>query len=260
MDSTSLDGIVNPEVWLRIPWAYSIAMLLSVAIFFLVAKLLPIPRSQPGLPPFEKWTLVGAAFIGGTLGGKLPFVLAQKNWWSLEPWFMDGKTITTGLVGAYVAVEVAKAIQGIQVKTGDGFALPLAAALAVGRWGCFFNGCCYGAVCNLPWGVTFAGIDGVRHPTQIYEAVFHSTSFGLLWFIRKRGLWKTHQLQLYLMAYCLFRFLTEWIRPEPEVLWRLTFYQWTVLGFAGLLMIQWLGEAPRQSPLVTGQRDIEPGE
>ena len=79
LDSTSLDGIVNPEVWLRIPWAYSIAMLLSVAIFFLVAKLLPIPRSQTGLPRFEKWTLVGAAFIGGTLGGKLPFVLAQKK-------------------------------------------------------------------------------------------------------------------------------------------------------------------------------------
>ena len=107
-------------------------MLLSVAIFFLVAKLFPMPRATTGLSPFEKWTLIGAAFIGGTLGGKLPFVLAQKSWWSLEPWFMDGKTITTGLVGAYVSVEVAKAIQGIRVKTGDGFALPLAAALAVG--------------------------------------------------------------------------------------------------------------------------------
>ncbi|MED5285219.1 MAG: hypothetical protein VYC71_04540, partial [Planctomycetota bacterium] len=82
----------------------------------------------------------------------------------------------------------------------------------------------------------------------------------LLWFIRKKGLCKTHQLQLYLVTYCFFRFLTEWIRPEPEVLWRLTFYQWTVLGFAGLLMTQWLCEAPRQSPLVTGQCDIEPEE
>src|SRR5258707_413063 len=54
-------------------------------------------------------------------------------------WLADGKTITTGLASAYLAVELTKFVPDLQVKTGDAFALPL----AVGRWGCFLNGCCY---------------------------------------------------------------------------------------------------------------------
>jgi phosphatidylglycerol:prolipoprotein diacylglycerol transferase len=244
VDSIPLQPNLSLESWQRIPWAYSTAMILATAAFFLVIWLRRNANADPRLPAFERWTLFGAAFVGGTLGGKLPFVLAQGHWWSLEPWFMNGKTITTGLIGAYVTVEVVKAIQGIHIKTGDRFALPLAAAFAVGRWGCFFNGCCYGAPCDLPWAVAFEGVEGLRHPTQIYEAIFHTVSFAVLWWIAIRGFWVSHQLQLYLIAYCGFRFLTEWIRPEPEVLWRLTFYQWTVLGFAILLVTQWICERP----------------
>lgn len=217
-------------------------MLLAVFVFFLVAWVRPAKNATPKLPAFERWTLIAAAFIGGTLGGKLPFVLAQGQWWSLEPWFMNGKTITTGLMGAYVMVELVKAIQGIRIKTGDRFALPLAAAFAVGRWGCFFNGCCFGVPSNLPWAVSFEGIEGLRHPTQVYEALFHTICFAILWWITIRGYWLRHQLQLYLIVYCGFRFVTEWIRPEPEVLLRLTFYQWAVLGFAALLVTQWMLE------------------
>ena len=52
------------------------------------------------------------------------------------------------------------------------FALPLALALAVGRWGCFFNGCCYGTPTTCRGACDFG--DGVpRHPTQVYESLFH---------------------------------------------------------------------------------------
>ena len=61
----------------------------------------------------------------------------------------DGKTILCGIVGGYFGVEVAKWTLDVRVKTGDTFALPLALAMAVGRWGCFFNGCCYGVVTTL---------------------------------------------------------------------------------------------------------------
>lgn len=43
---------------------------------------------------------------------------------------------------------------------------PIAAlGYALGRWACFFAGCCYGSACNLPWAV-----HGL-HPTQIYASV-----------------------------------------------------------------------------------------
>jgi len=37
--------------------------------------------------------------------------------------------------------------------------------LAVGRIGCFLNGCCYGGICDLPWAVTFPG--NVASPTAL---------------------------------------------------------------------------------------------
>lgn len=37
---------------------------------------------------------------------------------------------------------------------------------ALGRVGCFLEGCCYGTFCDLPWAVTG------RHPTQLYSTLW----------------------------------------------------------------------------------------
>jgi phosphatidylglycerol---prolipoprotein diacylglyceryl transferase len=44
-------------------------------------------------------------------------------------------------------------------------------ALAVGRIGCFFAGCCYGRPTALPWGIVFPQLGPpARHPLQLYSA------------------------------------------------------------------------------------------
>jgi phosphatidylglycerol:prolipoprotein diacylglycerol transferase len=56
--------------------------------------------------------------------------------------------------------------------------------LAIGRVGCFLNGCCYGGPCDLPWGVRFPAGTGPAghypapdggsiplHPAQLYAAI-----------------------------------------------------------------------------------------
>jgi len=143
-------------------------------------------------------------------------------------------------------VELTKLGLGIRVKTGDTFALPLALALAVGRWGCFFNGCCYGTPTDLPWGLTFH--DGPPcHPTQIYESVFHLIMAGVLWELGRRRLFTGHLLQLYLIAYGVFRFAMEYIRPEPAWLLGYTFYQWAALALVALMGLQWRWEERRSA-------------
>jgi phosphatidylglycerol:prolipoprotein diacylglycerol transferase len=128
---------------------------------------------------------------------------------------------------------------GIHVKTGDTFALPLACALVVGRWGCFCNGCCYGTPTDLPWGRDFG--DGLlRHPTQAYESLFHLGMAYVLWLLLREGWLRCHHLQIYLIAYGIYRFLTEFIRPEPIALGGLTFYQWVSLGLITAMAAQWL--------------------
>ena len=123
---------------------YPLFMLLGLLVFVLARRCVPRPPALALLPWWQRLSLALAAFVGGVLGAKLPFAMTSPaGWWVPQAWFTDGKTIMTGLAGAYLAVELTKFALEIHVKTGDTFALPLALAMTVGRLGCFFNGCCY---------------------------------------------------------------------------------------------------------------------
>jgi prolipoprotein diacylglyceryltransferase len=226
-------------------------MLLALAVFLLARWFVPRPAGLMRLPWWQRAALGLAAFVGGSLGAKLPFALQDpRGWLDLSAWVSDGKSILPGLIGAYLAVELAKWHLGIPVKTGDTFALPLALALAVGRWGCYFNGCCYGVETTLPWGVAFRMPDGHRlkcHPTQIYESLFHFGMAVVLWQLTLRDALPRQRLKLYLIAYGAFRFAAEFIRPEPAWWLGLTAYQWAALALAAGLGLQWL--ADRRPPL-----------
>ena len=214
-------------------WPYPVFMAAAFATGILVARLqgerLPLPGRQ-------RLAIALGAFVGGMIGAKLPYVFA--DWAKLasgEAWIEGGKTITTGLVGGYFGVELAKKAAGITVKTGDAICVPLAAALAVGRLACLVGGCCYGVATTLPWAMDFG--DGVRrHPTQLYEFVFHATSAVVLSVLRRRGLFPRNLVKLYLVAYLVFRFLTEFIRPEPRVLFGLTLYQGAAVVFVPVFL------------------------
>ncbi len=221
--------------------AYAAFMLLAACVFLLVRRCTPAPPAVASLPRLDRVALAGAAFVGGVFGAKVPFAVGADPA-SETAWLADGKTIVTGLIGAYLAVELVKRVLGIRAKTGDTFALPLAFALAVGRWGCFFNGCCYGTSTNLPWGVDFG--DGLRrHPTQAYESLFHLALAGVLVVLTVRDLIPTHRLQFYLIAYASFRFATEFVRPEPVYALDLTYYQWASAVLAAGLVLQWWFES-----------------
>jgi prolipoprotein diacylglyceryltransferase len=240
-------------------FSYGLFMLLALAVFLWARHFIPRPAGLAELPWWKRCLLALAGFVGGALGAKLPFaVVASEGIVSATAWFRDGKTITTGLIGAYLGVEIAKAALGVRIKTGDSFALPLALALAVGRWGCFCHGCCYGVATTLPWGVDFG--DGIRrHPTQAYESLFHLGMAVVLWQLLRRHALQYQHLKLYLIAYALYRFATEFIRPEPSLWLGLTFYQWTCLVFIPCLAVQWFVDARRYARPRTDQPDVASG-
>jgi phosphatidylglycerol:prolipoprotein diacylglycerol transferase len=226
---------------------YALFMLLALAVFLLARRCMGRRDPLARLPARTRTGLALAAFVGGSLGAKMPFAVAHPAG-PLGPaaWLGDGKTVVAGLIGAYVGVELAKRLLGVRTRTGDAYALPLALALAVGRWGCFCNGCCYGTPTTLPWGVSFAiagpagEVQVVRcHPTQVYESVFHFSMALLLAWLMGRELLTGHLLKLYLIAYGVYRFVTEFIRPEPVWWHGLTFYQWAALALALGLALQW---------------------
>jgi len=192
--------------------------------------------------PVGRWERLGiglGAFCGAMIGAKLPFALGDWDGFkSGMTWFSDGKTIMTGLVGGYFGVEVAKWSLHVSVKTGDTFAVPVAVAISIGRLACFAGGCCFGTACSLPWGVDFG--DGVRrHPTQIYESLFHLTAAMVLCVLRRHGLFQGQLIKFYFLSYFAYRFLTEFIRPERELCLGLTAFQFAALGLFVLFSFLW---------------------
>lgn len=224
---------------------YVALMIASILTAVLLSR-----RSRAALPieaDLRRGIALGA-FIGAMIGAKLPYVL--MDWRGLisgSAWLDNGKTILAGLVGGYLGVEVAKALLGVTIKTGDSFAVPVAAAVAVGRLACFAGGCCYGIPTSLPWGICFHD-DIPRHPAQLYEAAFHATAALGLWACERRGWFSGQRIKLYILAYLAYRLVTERIRPEPIVLLWFTGYQWACLALFPLFLWLWRRDAQRLSP------------
>jgi phosphatidylglycerol:prolipoprotein diacylglycerol transferase len=226
--------------------AYPLLMGAAVATGWAVSRRTPRP---PGLSGRQRLALALGAFCGGMLAAKLPFVLLDwEGFVSGAAWFDSGKTLVMGLVGGYAGVEATKWALDIRARTGDSFAAPVAAAVAVGRLACFSAGCCHGVVTDLPWGVDFG--DGVcRHPTQLYEFAFHLTCAALLIQLQSRGLLRGQLVKAYIIAYLVYRFLTEFVRPEPELWLSLTAYQWAAVFFVPLFALLWLKDARTRTRL-----------
>jgi prolipoprotein diacylglyceryltransferase len=208
---------------------YAAFMALALLVAAVARRRLPPDPLLFALPRRQRLAIALAAFVGGVVGARLPFAGSG---------FDDGKTILGGFGGGYLAVELTKLALGVRAKTGDSFALPVALACAVGRWGCFFHGCCAGKATTLPWAFDFG--DGVpRHPTQLYEFLFHLAMAWALYATAARGSLRFQRMKLYLIAYCGFRFAVEFLRTEPRILLGLSGYQWAAAAFAALLAVQW---------------------
>ena len=217
---------------------YTLTMMFAVGTGIYLSR-----RSQQDLriSPSDKLAIGLGAFCGAMIGAKLPFVLTDwEGLLSGAAWFSDGKTILCGLVGGYFGVEIAKWVCEIRTKTGDSFAVPVAASVGIGRVACFVGGCCYGTPTSLPWGIVFPSIDSQpRHPTQLYEAAFHLLCALLLHHLRKRSMFRGQLVKLYILSYLCYRFLTEFIRPEVRLWWGLTGYQWAALALMPLFVWLW---------------------
>lgn len=174
------------------------------------------------------------SLIGGVLGAKLLEWLINFRYVAahLSDWLalLSGRTIVGGLIGGTIGVIVTKRILHIKDKRGNLFAPAVALGVAVGRIGCFLRGCCYGKPTSLPWGVNFG--DGVmRHPTELYEAVFMLIMFIWLQRVKDRPDIKPGQLFNRLMvAYFCYRFLVEFIKVEPATYFHFTVFQYISVG------------------------------
>jgi len=201
-----------------------------------------------------RWSVIAAAVFGAAIGSKVLFWLEDPGetlaHWNDPVFLLGGKTIVGGLIGGLVGVELEKRWAGITRRTGDLFAMPLAAGIAVGRIGCFLSGLpdrTYGTPSSVPWAVDFG--DGIpRHPTQIYESIVMAAAAVLLGRLTCRPHREGDVFKLFMTIYFALRLLVDVIKPEVRVLFGLSSLQWAavaVLVYYGHDVRRWLTEGWR---------------
>ncbi len=107
------------------------------------------------------------ALVGGIFGSRLMYVV---HYWEQfahrgSPWavalaVIDIRQGGVEVYGGFIVVVLAVLFYlwrwGHSVRWYLDIAAPSAAlGMAIGRLGCFLNGCCFGGVCDLPWAVKF---------------------------------------------------------------------------------------------------------
>ena len=160
-------------------------------------------------------------------------------------------TIVGTLIGFLGCLILGKRLLGFQHDIGIVIALFIAIVFAIGRIGCLLNGCCFGSVTSLPWGINYPigtpahwlhlFVDFIPnshlssltiHPIQLYETIFHLFSAILIVKLGKRFKNSNTVLFSYFGSYLIFRFFIEFIRDMNNI-W------WSALSFGPLSLFQW---------------------
>ena len=226
------------------------------ALAFLAGTLLPIRENFKRAEPFPVTTMGGVwVFLGALLGSKV-YWWAQYGEWADLKWggflMYGGLVFYGGLIGGVLAgIAYVRWCRAPLGPLADLVIPYVALAHALGRIGCYLNGCCWGAVTKLPWGVTFPRTgwgaykeqltDGLIkkgakfplpvHPTQLYEAAGCVVIFLMLRSIYKKNTPTGFIVTLYMLFYGMLRFTTEYFRGDSaRPLWGLTVSQLVALG------------------------------
>ena len=202
--------------------------LLVASGFFTAIWLGARQGEKEGFDPQVIMDLCFYILLSAILGARLLYVIVEYKYFLNAPWDIF-KVWKGGLVfygGLILAVVVAMAfIKKRQMPIwaiADILAPSIAIGQAIGRWGCFFAGCCYGQPTDLFLGVTFsdprslAPLNISLHPTQLYLSLNAIVIFVALIWLRKRKSFDGQVFWCYGLLYSGGRFLVEYLRGDDR--------------------------------------------
>lgn len=206
--------------------------------------------------------IVMLGMISGVVGARVFYVVQNWSYYRVHPAAIirvdqGGLVFYGGFILAFALIVwyVKKVCKAEVIPVLDALAPALAGAHALGRIGCFFNGCCYGKPADLWWSVVYPEKTEpfIRygsmplHPVQIYEAILNIIlAAGLFVLVRKckRGI----TMSSYLLAYGLLRFVDEFFRGDHSDFVQ-GFTPAQLIGFAmipaGIILLIIFAKAPQ---------------
>src|SRR5215831_7220369 len=171
--------------------------------------------------------------ISALVGAKLLLLVTDFQTFKANPaellnLLREGGVFYGGLIVAVtVALLYIKRVGLPLWTTCDVFAPGIALGHVIGRFGCFFAGCCFGKPTNVPWAITFTNpfaaanvgtpLNVPLHPTQLYEA---GAEFLILMFLlatENRGRkFAGRTFWLYMLLYAISRYIIEIYRGDER--------------------------------------------
>ena len=246
-----------------------------LTVAFLAAMYLAAWRAKrEKLNPEIMWDVAFWVIVGGVLGARLFYVWQYwgtriKTFWQIFQVWKGGIVLYGSIMGGTLAFFLYWFSRRFPLRPMlDAVAPSLALGIAIGRLGCFLNGCCYGDLCNLPWAVRFPAptspwADHVDHglldantawslpihPTQLYstiDGVILALLLSAYYPLRRRD---GEVMALLMVTYPISRVLIEYLRSDEGIYFaRMTISQnISILVFlCGLAFWAWLKKQPEK--------------
>ncbi len=201
---------------------YSYGMMVAIAFLLgiFIAKLEAIRKN---IKPDIMYDFSFYLIVGSIIGARIYYIFFfdlkgfLNDPVSIFKVWQGGLSIHGGILGGVVTGLIFSKIRKISFwKLADLISPSIILGQAIGRIGCFLNGCCFGIK---------------NHPTQIYEFILDFIGFLLLWNLRKKVTFEGGLFLLYLMMYSVIRIIVTQFRADNLYLWD------TGLTLAGLTSI-----------------------
>lgn len=182
--------------------------------------------------------VLAVMLISAVAGARILNALVNFNAYAANPgklleFSAEGFSLYGGIIFAIVSGLICCRLFRLNVfRLGDTFVPFLGLSIAVMRVGCFLEGCCFGKMTDLPWGVKFPLLSPAHiyqmsvygnyfdvkpvHPTELYELA----AALLLGFIAFRMLKKNHSdgvtMFVFIVGFSLFRLFNSYLRVNPD--------------------------------------------
>jgi phosphatidylglycerol:prolipoprotein diacylglycerol transferase len=261
------------EVTLR---AYSTFYALAFVLSPLVAAWV---AGRRGLPKWRSLAVCAGALAIGVVGGRLLDLFVAGGWYADDPsrvWRVSfsGFSLYGGLtLATLAAIALARAVRLPVWRLADSAVAGLVVGLVLMRVGCFLNGCCFGEITDVPWGVVFqpgtpawahqlaTGAGGVLgtllgtvkpvHPTQLYEMAGTLVCGAVAWVLARRKAPDGVPFLAFALGFTLVRFGNNFLRARVNTITAPTwFYPVVYSALAAILvaMIVWRLRGGRERP------------
>lgn len=211
--------------------SYSFFMILaSLNMIFVIWKAMKAINKKK----YDILIIIITLLSSAILGARLLDVIANSQLYSNDiqkifSFKASGFSLTGALIlSAISALIITKLLKVNIWLFADNIIFGLGFSIILMRIGCFLNGCCFGKITNLPWGVSYPDISQPAiyynniflsfnhklHPTQIYEIIYTLLGMIITYYLKKRKIREGVSFLTFGLWFISFHWLNEIFRVE----------------------------------------------